>query len=59
MIRYFNGYNQLDPERLFLGYPNRQLICQLNAKHLKIEPRVSGIGTITFGVYEFANGEKK
>lgn len=58
MIRHFNGYNQLDQERIFLGYPNRKLICQLNAYHLKIEPRVSGIGSITFGVYKFANGEK-
>lgn len=58
MIRHFNGYNQLDQERIFLGYPNRKLICQLNAYHLKIEPRVSGIGSITFGVYKFANREK-
>lgn len=58
MNRYFNGYNMLDQERLFLGYPNRKLICQLNAKHIKVELRVSGIGTITFEVYEFANGEK-
>lgn len=58
MKRYFNSYRMLDTERLFIGYSNKKLICELNAYHLKIEPRVSGISSITFDVYEFANGIK-
>lgn len=58
MKRSFNSYRQIDAERLFIAYPNRKIICQLNAYHIKIESRVSGISSITFGVYKFANKEK-
>ncbi|MSS11771.1 ABC transporter ATP-binding protein [Clostridium sp. WB02_MRS01] len=58
MKRSFNSYRQIDAERLFIAYPNKKLICQLNAKNIKIESRVSGISSITFSVYKLANNEK-
>lgn len=58
MKRSFNLYNQLDKEELYLAYPNRKLICHLNAKNLNLEVRISGISSITFNIYECANNEK-
>lgn len=58
MNRSFNAYKQINEERLFIAYPNKKLICKLNAKDIKIEVRVSGVSSITFSIYEFANNEK-
>lgn len=58
MKRSFNAYQQIKEERLFIAYPNKKIICYLNTKNIKLEPRVSGISSITFGIYEFVNKEK-
>lgn len=49
----FNSYKQLDTPEVYLSYPNKKIICKLNALHLKTELRISGISNATFNIYKY------
>lgn len=49
----FNNYNQVERPRIFLAYPNRKIICFLNAKNLSTELCAVGISSISFKIYKY------
>ncbi|WP_143321621.1 phage tail protein [Clostridium sp. HBUAS56010] len=49
----FDGYNKPQIPRVFLSYPNKKLICQLNAKNKKSEFLVVGISSFKFSIYQY------
>jgi hypothetical protein len=52
----FNSYNKVNVPNVFLSYPNRKLICQLNVKKLSTPLKISGFSSVTFKIYQYANG---
>lgn len=52
----FNSYDKVTVPNVFLSYPNRKLICQLNVKKLSTPLKISGFSSVTFKIYQYANG---
>lgn len=52
----FDAYDKINTPKVFLSYPNRKLICQLNAKKLSTQPKISGFSSISFKVYQYKDG---
>lgn len=52
----FNSYDKVTVSNVFLSYPNRKLICQLNVKKLSTPLKISGFSSVTFKIYQYANG---
>lgn len=52
----FNSYDKVNVPIVFLSYPNRKLICQLNVKKLSTPLKISGFSSISFKIYQYANG---
>lgn len=52
----FDSYNKINTPKVFLSYPNRKLICQLNVKKLSTPLKISGFSSVSFKIYQYANG---
>lgn len=52
----FNSYDKVAVPNVFLSYPNRKLICQLNVKKLSTPLKISGFSSVSFKIYQYANG---
>lgn len=52
----FNSYDKVNVPNVFLSYPNRKLICQLNVKKLSTPLKISGFSSVSFKIYQYANG---
>lgn len=51
----FNSYNKVNMPHVFLAYPNRKIICELNAKKRKSSLCAVGVSSFTFTVYQYSN----
>lgn len=54
----FNSYDQINTPRVFLSYPNKKLICCLNAKKVDTPLKISGFSSATFKIYKYKNTEE-
>lgn len=54
----FNSYNEINMPRVFLSYPNKKLICSLNAKKVDTPLKISGFSSVTFKIYKYKNTEE-
>ena len=54
----FNSYNIADPAKVYLSYSNKNIICKLNALHMKPSLYVNGISSFKFQMYKY-NGTQK
>lgn len=54
----FNSYNNADPAKVYLSYPNKKIICKLNALHMKPSLYVNGISSFKFQMYQY-NGTQE
>ena len=54
----FNSYDQVNTPRVFLSYPNKKLICCLNAKKVDTPLKISGFSSVTFKIYKYKNTEE-
>lgn len=54
----FDAYDKINTPKVFLSYPNRKLICQLNAKKLSTQLKISGFTSISFKIYQYTDGEQ-
>lgn len=52
----FNSYDKVNVPNVFLSYPSRKLICQLNVKKLSTPLKISGFSSVSFRIYQYANG---
>lgn len=52
----FDAYDKINTPKVFLSYPNRKLICQLNAKNLSTQLKISGFSSVSFKVYQYKDG---
>lgn len=54
----FNSYDQINTPKVFLSYPNKKLICCLNAKKIDTPLKISGFSSVTFKIYKYKNTEE-
>lgn len=54
----FNSYDKVNTPRVFLSYPNKKLICCLNAKKVDTPLKISGFSSVTFKIYKYRNTEE-
>lgn len=52
----FNSYDKINVPKVYLSYPNRKLICQLNVKKLSTQLKISGFSSISFKIYQYKDG---
>lgn len=49
----FNRYNEINMPNIYLAFPNKKLICKLNAKNRKSSLCVIGKSSFTFTIYQY------
>lgn len=49
----FDAYDKINVQRIFLAYPNRKIICYLNAKEIKTNFLKVGISSVSFKIYKY------
>lgn len=54
----FDAYDKINTPRLFLSYPNKKLICCLNAKKVNTPLKISGFSSVTFRLYKYKDMEE-